>query len=147
VVSQTSHVVSNPTGVADHPIENSDGGRGLGSIDESEKEPGSREEPAVSQAGSGTVPVTGVVRCNGTPVAGAKVMLHGRYIAAGITDAEGEFTLTTFELNDGALPGKYVVTITADGLPDRYADRRTSRLTATIKDLPGKNRIQFLLDD
>jgi hypothetical protein len=62
-----------------------------------------------------TVPVNGVVRYNGKPLDGARVTFTNS--AAGIsayalTDAQGKFTLTTFEPGDGAAPGHYQITVT-----------------------------------
>lgn len=68
-----------------------------------------------------TVPVSGVVTMGGNPVEGATVTFHAGVpapgqpaqgnSAVGQTDAEGRFQLKTFEGNDGAVPGEYVVTI------------------------------------
>ena len=67
-----------------------------------------------------TVPVTGTVTYNGTPVADASVSLvpetpvgeaASKKGAFGKTDASGKFTLTTFEPGDGAVPGNYKVTV------------------------------------
>jgi hypothetical protein len=68
-----------------------------------------------------TVPVSGVVTCNGKPVANGVVNFtplpdqegrseRGR-VALGKTDSEGRFKLTTYENNDGALVGRHTVTI------------------------------------
>lgn len=61
------------------------------------------------------VPVSGSIKLNNEPVADAKVTFvakgkEGRS-ASGTTDAEGKFTLTTFNTGDGAIPGTYVVTV------------------------------------
>jgi hypothetical protein len=67
-----------------------------------------------------TVPVTGSVTYNGQPVDGATVTfspdvpimeLASKHGAFGTTDAEGKFTLKTFEDGDGAVPGTYRVSI------------------------------------
>lgn len=61
-----------------------------------------------------TAPVSGTVVYKGQPVEGATVsfMADGAPRAAsGVTDADGKFQLSTFELNDGALIGEHVVTI------------------------------------
>lgn len=62
----------------------------------------------------GVVPVTGTVTHQGQPVEGAQIAFgpegEGR-AAAGKTDAGGRFQLTTLRMDDGALPGKYKVTI------------------------------------
>jgi hypothetical protein len=61
-------------------------------------------------------PVTGVISFNGAPVVGADVTFlsadGGDRSAFGRTNDAGEYQLTTFSANDGAVPGRYVVTIT-----------------------------------
>jgi hypothetical protein len=60
------------------------------------------------------VPVHGVVRFNGKPLDGARVTFSNTAAgisAYGVTDAEGKFTLTTFEPGDGAAPGHYQITV------------------------------------
>lgn len=42
--------------------------------------------------------------------------------AAGRTDAEGTYTLTTFQPDDGALPGEYRVTVTKQEVPTEFAE-------------------------
>jgi hypothetical protein len=121
-------------------------------------------------------PVKGRVLYRNLPAAGVQVMLHAENAAAaasstsatalhpnGITDAEGNFRLTTYAKDDGAPPGAYRVTLhwpdenyqprTLDEKeafrmgtlkPDRlrgaYANPTTSRLTLTVtkgqSDLP-----------
>ena len=69
--------------------------------------------------GSGPVPVRGVVKLDGKPVANAAVTFvaqdPGGRDAHGSTDANGAFELSTHKPNDGALPGKYKVVITPPG--------------------------------
>jgi hypothetical protein len=64
---------------------------------------------------SGLAPVRGVVKLDGMPLAGASVLFlaqdDGGRDARGGTDAEGVFRLSTFQPNDGALPGKYKVVV------------------------------------
>ncbi len=107
-------------------------------------------------------PVSGQVLYEGQPVAGALVALlpldeRWSERAIGRTDADGRFRLTTYLSNDGAPEGSYVVGISMaqeesgredeDGngrpsviaLPARYAQHRTSGLTATIR--PGINEL------
>ncbi len=62
-----------------------------------------------------TVPVTGTVTYNGSPVAGANVAFvtdspQGRG-AIGVTDEAGKYSLLTFAPGDGAIPGIYRVTV------------------------------------
>ena len=108
-----------------------------------------------------TYPVSGVVTLDGKPVQGATVMLRpevGGRPAVGTTNQRGEFKLTTFDQNDGALPGQHVVTVvkkittgimaTPDGLsgpvapggikeqwiiPKKYSDAKTSGLSANVR--------------
>mgnify|MGYP003381852385 FL=1 len=58
---------------------------------------------------------TGVVTFKGEPVAEAKVMLHplggGARNSYGTTNEKGEFKLSTFGMNDGALVGRHAVTV------------------------------------
>lgn len=69
--------------------------------------------------GSGPVPVRGVVKLDGQPVANASVVFipqaPGGREAYGSTDANGAFRLTTTKPDDGALPGKYKVVIQPPG--------------------------------
>lgn len=115
------------------------------------------------------VPVSGVVLLDGQPVANAAVLFipaEGRP-AEGTTDAEGKFTLQTFQPGDGALVGTHDVTVTgvrihgvtatADGLsdadpgkvryewfvPQRYSIRETSQLKVEVK--PGMGPVTLEL--
>jgi len=59
--------------------------------------------------------VTGTVTFKGTPVEGATVTFScaaSPRSARGDTDANGKFSLTTFDTNDGAIVGEHAVTIT-----------------------------------
>jgi len=98
-----------------------------------------------------TVPISGLVTFNGEPVNGATVTFYpenGRP-ASGRTDSEGVYQLTTFEPNDGALPGTHRVAIikttsstpsnSPDELatieriiPEKYASEASSGLAATV---------------
>jgi hypothetical protein len=120
-----------------------------------------------------TVPVSGRVTLDGRPVEGATVMFspeaEGRP-ATGTTDAEGNFTLKTFEPGDGALLGKHRVTVTKvessgvqadrDGLsgeiepggiqrtwivPQHYSRAESSGLTVEVQ--PGMQPVELQLSD
>ena len=73
------------------------------------------------------VHASGLVRFNGQPLEGARVDFTSptaNVSAWGLTDAAGRFTLTTFRLGDGAVPGKHQVTVTkAQMPPGRTIDR------------------------
>lgn len=105
--------------------------------------------------------VAGRVTLDEMPVEGASVMFlpnDGGRPASGLTDAQGNYQLRTYEPNDGALVGKHRVTVikqqttgiptTAGGgagpappggikhrwlTPQRYARAETSGLTAEVK--------------
>jgi hypothetical protein len=117
------------------------------------------------QKGVETYPVTGQILVGDQPASFAVVTFHPvnapkeapRPVAT--TDKEGKFKLTTFKEGDGAPPGQYQVTVTwrlvtqPDGdegsavnqLPDRYAQAKTSNLTATVGS--GTNALEpFRLD-
>lgn len=74
-----------------------------------------------------TVTVSGVVTLNNSPVEGATVTFDpgpasSTKAAFGVTDAAGKYSLTTYELNDGAMPGEYFVTITKQAAAQRTPD-------------------------
>ena len=119
-----------------------------------------------------TVAVSGVVTFNNVPVEGATVTFSPGSGAAtdskakaafGVTDANGTYHLTTYALNDGAIPGNYFVTVSKQfpverkpdpdeenyqppeeteakapppttGLPPKYATPTSSGLKAEVKD-------------
>jgi hypothetical protein len=60
-----------------------------------------------------TAEVTGTVTLDGSPIEGVGVTFlpqEGRP-ASGVTNASGQFTLSTFETGDGAVPGRHKVAI------------------------------------
>ena len=82
------------------------------------------------RGGKKPVPVKGTVTLDGKPVSLALVMFvpqkEGGMMAHGVTNHDGEFELTTYKPNDGALPGDYNVTVTkVDETP-----------TVNVSDLP-----------
>ncbi len=61
-------------------------------------------------------------------------------------DADGSFQLSTYDANDGAPAGEYIVTVTWPGQEDqedklsgRYSDPAKSRLRGTVKE--GSNEL------
>jgi hypothetical protein len=64
--------------------------------------------------GPATYPVTGTVTLNGTPVEGVTVTFvpdGAGQSAVGITDPSGKYALTTRAKDDGAVVGRYKVTM------------------------------------
>ena len=98
-----------------------------------------------------TAETTGVVLVDGKPLEGAEVMFHpegGGNPAHGVTNAEGRFTLTTYDAEDGAIPGTHKVTVQyfPEGalpgmenvggeakVPEQYASVSTTPLTEEVK--------------
>jgi hypothetical protein len=95
------------------------------------------------------VPVSGTVLYNSQPCDGAKVVFAPQdhsYASVGQTDAQGRFSLQTFESGDGAVAGNFKVVVSKfeaidlpDGgfretffLPQRYRDPEKSGLVATV---------------
>jgi hypothetical protein len=115
-----------------------------------------------------TYPVKGTVTYRGQPLPDAAVTFYpsqGRH-AAGLTDAQGTFFLSTFNPKDGAPAGTYQVGITEAVLetppmpgtggpelqpkpprfPARYTDPNQSTLTAEVKP-DGENDFKFDLTE
>ncbi|MDR1923615.1 MAG: Ig-like domain-containing protein [Planctomycetaceae bacterium] len=120
---------------------------------------------------SGLAPVQGVVTLDGNPVEGAIVSFsplqsNGEMrAAAGQTDAQGKFLMTTLSPQDGVTPGKFAVTVIKyekygppplkvinesgedvtpphpekNVLPKKYETRETSDIQVTIPDSGDKN--------
>ncbi len=86
---------------------------------------GGGEGAAKKQA---TEAVTGKVTYRGNPVEGAVVTFSpgeptpGSRAAFAKTDDEGNYTLTTYNSGDGAIPGKYFVTVTKQAGAARKPD-------------------------
>jgi hypothetical protein len=123
-----------------------------------------------------TVQVTGTVSLDGTPVEGATVIFGAasgqERGATGITNAAGQYKLTTYNRDDGAIAGKYTVAITktettggmtpdeeheaisagkevtpavtVNKLPEKYSDGKQSGLTAEVT-AAGPNDFKFEL--
>lgn len=125
-----------------------------------------------------TAAVSGIITMNGQPVADADVVFQpaGQSPAAtGRTDGDGNYQLTTFQSDDGAVPGQYLVSVTKydrpaesasssseeyvpptaasaqasaapkNLLPEKYASPKTSTLTATVQD-GQENQFDFKLE-
>jgi len=90
------------------------------------------------------VPISGRVLIDGAPLRYGFIRFtpEGGRPATAELDAQGHFTLTTFEHGDGAVRGTHTVTVLAAEplgggtqrwhAPKRYAHPRTSKLTRTI---------------
>ncbi|HVK15727.1 MAG TPA: carboxypeptidase-like regulatory domain-containing protein [Fimbriiglobus sp.] len=68
------------------------------------------------------VKVSGRISLDGKPLPGATVVFtpadgNGN-IASGRTNSDGEFRLTTFSTDDGAVPGDYKITVKIDEVPN-----------------------------
>ena len=104
-------------------------------------------------------PVTGQVLVNGKPANHAQVFFHPqdpscKLFPHGRVDSDGSFQLSTYELNDGAPAGDYLVAIVwqdppppgsapdapegPDRLKARYADSRKSKLQVQVAEEPNE---------
>ena len=110
---------------------------------------------------------SGNVTLNGNPVEGASISffptVQGGRSATGTTDASGNFKLSSFQKEDGALIGKYNVAITKFNpnyvmpepgeeekepynlLPESFGDPGTSGLSAEVT-ADGENFFEFGLN-
>jgi hypothetical protein len=99
-----------------------------------------------------TIPVTGVVKADGIPAEGVTVNFQPvggmdtaqPTVTQAMTDKEGKFAATTYELADGAPPGEYNVTFTwgklnrismtfdGDDFKGKYSDPNTSKFKASV---------------
>ena len=100
------------------------------------------------------VPVSGTVTFQGKPVGNANVTFlstasNGKS-ASGQTDEAGNYQLTSYSPNDGAIPGDYIVTVTvidmsgsnldvagSDDLGDNYTAMMDSAASSRPKTQPG----------
>jgi hypothetical protein len=127
------------------------------------KKPVTEEGGDVPGYGKPVTPVSGKVYYRGSPAVGAEVVFHPAESTArksfGRVETDGTFRLTSYHAFDGAAPGEYQVSITwhppapvgggeqgANLLPQRYARRETSKLTATVK-AGDRNEFVFELTD
>ena len=90
------------------------------------------------------VPVSGVVLIDGKPLTRGSIMVipAGERAAGGDIGADGRFSLTTYQLNDGVVPGTHRVAIQSNEhigerdtrwlAPKKYKDPAASGLTVTI---------------
>ncbi len=99
-------------------------------------------------------PVSGSVFLNGRSAEGARVAFHPSrnpndhgLCPQAVVAADGSFRLTTYAAGDGAPPGQYAITlywpapgpdddvhVRPDQFGGRYADPRTTPLTAIVRD-------------
>jgi hypothetical protein len=100
-----------------------------------------------------TVSINGKVTLgNGSPVRGGLITLHPKDAtkaeSRGSIDKDGRFTLGTYKINDGAMPGQYTVTVEpivfdksgnprpvrSLSIPPKYTSSESSDLVVEIKD-------------
>ncbi len=84
--------------------------------------------PAAPGCGNGRpdcVPVSGRVTIDGKPLEFGSVMVvpKGHRPAVGEIGPDGRFSLTTFEKNDGCVPGKHSVAVIAKKILNEYASK------------------------
>ncbi len=90
---------------------------------------------------------SGVVTLNGQPVDGARVVFTpkdgGSRFSHGTTDASGNFKLSTFGMNDGALVGRHTVTVTKSALPEEVTkiDPEKMKKGGIVAGMPGYGKM------
>lgn len=117
--------------------------------------------------GAGTIPATGIVTFDGTPVEGASITFQpigsdAKLASQATTDAAGKFELSTYasggKFHPGIAPGQYAVSITKldtasirdtlsppkNLLPAKYANPNSSMLKAEVA-AGSENRFEFPL--
>src|SRR5947209_16669431 len=113
---------------------------------------------APAEARALVVPVSGkVLSADGKPVANAWVVFNPKEIpgheANAPTNPDGSFRLSTFGKEDGAIPGRYVVTVEPHpypkgrkpSFPGKYASGKGSPLTVVITNDGGSELPPFRL--
>jgi hypothetical protein len=111
------------------------------------------------------VPVQGkILLASGEPLRGGRLIFSPKESLGGIepfadVDKDGSFTVTTYQLNDGCVPGQYVVSVTpyafksgtpvklpiAQQIPSRYLSSEKSDLVVEIT--PDNSAITLKLKD
>jgi hypothetical protein len=91
-----------------------------------------------------TFPVSGTISCNGRPVDNGKIVFlppspAGQQATGQIIN--GNYSLTSFALNDGAFPGSYQIVIVSPSVPARFQSQATAGLSAMVQ--KGSNMINF----
>ncbi len=84
-----------------------------------------------------TFPVTGQVILEGSPLKDATVMLQpadGGSFGYGITDDDGQFIISTFEVGDGAIPGLHGIIVELQATENEMP----SNLETPQNDVPSK---------
>ena len=95
-----------------------------------------------------TFPILGIVEIDGQPEQQVKVLCHavegGKAPGSAYTDADGKFSIGTYEAADGVPAGRYNLTFTwgqinlmtgryeGDKLNERYSDPEESEITVTV---------------
>lgn len=120
---------------------------------------------SVGCGGPSMYPVSGSIKYKGEPVADARVLFTptgsgDAKPASGVTDAQGNFSLTTDKPGDGAMAGDYTVSVTKTAeskegdysapppppFPEKYTNPTGSDLKASVK-ADGTNNFPLELTD
>ena len=99
-------------------------------------------------SGLGTIPVSGKITVDGQPMEGVMVVFNpgdGGRAAAGRTDAQGIYKLTTEIAGDGALPGSYKVAVSkhenaADDVPTNVDPNDPASLDAVYSKVDARKK-------
>ena len=103
-----------------------------------------------------TYPITGEIVVDGKPAASLPITLHRvngidpqhPTVSSAMTDENGKFSVSTYEANDGAPVGEYILTFSwgelnrlsmqyeGDKLKGRYSTPETSKFRVKVEDKP-----------
>jgi len=96
------------------------------------------------------VPVAGTLMLDGQPVKGATITFlpeaRGGRPAHGLTLADGSFQLSTFQPDDGALPGNYKVMVEGNETPETapsFTDQQEAMQAARRSQPPKKGTLRY----
>lgn len=95
-------------------------------------------------------PVSGTVTYNGEPLDDAIVAFYNENssrLASGHTDSEGRFFLTSYEQNDGAIPGDHTVMVTKAEMIDEEETPALSTDEALDAEPQEKSAVRLLVPE
>ena len=104
------------------------------------------------------VPVSGIVTIDGQPLEFGQVVIHAasHRPAIGKIGPDGRFTLSTYELGDGCVPGSHAVSVSGMEIldprtvrwhaPKKYQDANTSGLALDVSNATDSAQITLTWD-
>jgi hypothetical protein len=95
---------------------------------------------------SGTIPVHGAVTLDGKPLSGGVITFQPvnvnpkvpNHTAQGTIMPDGTYSMSSFQANDGVLPGEYVVTVSPPPAPEAFDQFAKAQAAAHGPAIPAK---------